>query len=512
MPASEPAGLQGANPNTMTHCTSSPLWRNGLALALAALLAAPAMAQAPLVQTANPLAAEAAVPAPTAPPLSPSAPATPGTPAAASQPAAAAEAPPPSPDAQQAYMAARDKLVQIRTLRRQTNTQSSTGSGFFVSEDGLLITNYHVVSQLALEPERHRAVLVSVSGQEAPVQLLAIDVLHDLALLRVTPPTDSKPASEAATAPRYSALPLRPSSRPLSGGERIFSLGNPLDVGFAITEGTYNGLVQRSFYPRIFFGGTLNPGMSGGPAIDTQGRVVGVNVAKQLGAEQLSFLVPVEFVEQLLAQGREAAPVKGAMHAEVTRQLMAHQKDLVDRVLSGSSRSERYGPYRVPVPSETLARCWGDGRERRSESLFDFERSQCRIDSEVFTGDGDVGGLGMRYEAYDAPRLSPWQFAHTYGSSFANEPMRKRGNRVRTGYECREDFVAGDAKLPLRAVVCMAAYRKFSGLYDLTVLAVSVDQPRQGVLGRLNVSAVSFDNAQRLARQYLQGFSSEAAQ
>ena len=508
MPASEPAGLQGANPNTMTHCTSFPLWRNGLALALAALLAAPAMAQAPLVQTANPLAAEAAVPAPTAPPLSPSAPATPGTPAAASQPAAAAEAPPPSPDAQQAYMAARDKLVQIRTLRRQTNTQSSTGSGFFVSEDGLLITNYHVVSQLALEPERHRAVLVSVSGQEAPVQLLAIDVLHDLALLRVTPP----PASEAAPAPRYSALPLRPSSRPLSGGERIFSLGNPLDVGFAITEGTYNGLVQRSFYPRIIFGGTLNPGMSGGPAIDTQGRVVGVNVAKQLGAEQLSFLVPVEFVEQLLAQGREAAPVKGAMHAEVTRQLMAHQKDLVDRVLSGSSRSERYGPYRVPVPSETLARCWGDGRERRSESLFDFERSQCRIDSEVFTGDGDVGGLGMRYEAYDAPRLSPWQFAHTYGSSFANEPMRKRGNRVRTGYECREDFVAGDAKLPLRAVVCMAAYRKFSGLYDLTVLAVSVDQPRQGVLGRLNVSAVSFDNAQRLARQYLQGFSSEAAQ
>ena len=44
MPASEPAGLQGANPNTMTHCTSSPLWRNGLALALAALLAAPAHA------------------------------------------------------------------------------------------------------------------------------------------------------------------------------------------------------------------------------------------------------------------------------------------------------------------------------------------------------------------------------------------------------------------------------------------------------------------------------------
>ncbi len=480
----------------MTH----PLIRTTLALALGVLLACPAAAQP---------SAEAAAPENTKPnmPLARSAPAQDATLSIAS-PATKAEAPLPlpSPDAQQAYRAARDKLVQIRTLRRQTNTQSSTGSGFFVSAGGHLITNYHVISQLALEPERHRAVLVAVDSKEAPVQLLAVDVLHDLALLRALPPE-----GETSPAPHYSALPLRPNDLPLGGGERIFSLGNPLDVGFAITEGTYNGLVQRSFYPRIFFGGTLNPGMSGGPAIDTQGRVVGVNVAKRLGAEQVSFLVPVQFVQQLLARASSAAPVKGALHADITQQLMAHQQDLTERLLSGATRTERYGPYRVPVPSEALARCWGDGRERRSDSLFDFERSQCRIDSEVFTGDGDVGGLGMRYEAYDAPRLHPWQFAQTYSQSFANEPMRQRGNRVRTGYECREDFVAGDAKLPLRAVVCLSAYRKFAGLYDLTVLAVSVDQPRQGVLGRLNVSGVSFDNAQRLASHYLQGFSSEAA-
>lgn len=481
---------------------------NCLAGILAALLAGPAMAQ-PQAEAATPLASTAQ-PAPTAahPQAAPADAAVAATAQPPSRPAvsvADAPLPPPSPDAQQAYMAARDKLVQIRTLRRQTNTQSSTGSGFFVSADGLLITNYHVISQLALEPERHRAVLVAVDGKEAPVQLLAVDALHDLALLRIAK------ADKDGDAPHHGALSLRPANNPLNGGERIFSLGNPLDVGFAITEGTYNGLVQRSFYPRIFFGGTLNPGMSGGPAIDTQGRVVGVNVAKRLGAEQVSFLVPVEFVEQLLARNRGAEPVKGALHAELTRQLTEHQQALTDRLLAGPARTERYGPYRVPVPSESLARCWGDGRERRSESLFDFERSQCRIDSEVFTGDGDVGGLGLRYEAYDAPRLNPWQFANTYSQSFANEPMRKRGNRVRTGFECREDFVAGDAKLPLRAVVCMSAYRKFSGLYDLTVLAVSVDQPRQGVLGRLNVSAVSFDNAQRLASHFLQGFSSESA-
>ena len=58
-------------------------------------------------------------------------------------------------------------------------------------------------------------------------------------------------------------LAFRGADRPLARGERIYSLGNPLDIGFAVTEGTYNGLVQRSFYPRIFFGGALNPGMGG---------------------------------------------------------------------------------------------------------------------------------------------------------------------------------------------------------------------------------------------------------
>ena len=56
-------------------------------------------------------------------------------------------------------------------------------------------------------------------------------------------------------------------------GERIYSLGNPLDVGFAVIEGTFNGLVDRSFYPTIFFAGSLNPGVSGGPTMDQEGRV-----------------------------------------------------------------------------------------------------------------------------------------------------------------------------------------------------------------------------------------------
>ena len=89
-----------------------------------------------------------------------------------------------SRDARRIYELSRDKLVQIRTLLRNANTQASIGSGFFVSADGLIVTNFHVASQLALEPERYRGVYVTMEGQEGEVELLAFDVQHDLAVLR----------------------------------------------------------------------------------------------------------------------------------------------------------------------------------------------------------------------------------------------------------------------------------------------------------------------------------------
>ena len=410
---------------------------------------------------------------------------------------AAAPAAPPSADAQQAYRTSRDKLVQVRTLRRKTNTQSSTGSGFVVSADGLIVTNFHVAADLALEPERHRGVVVSMEGQETEVVLLAFDVQHDLAVLRPL-----KPAGAAA------ALPLRPADQPMSRGERIYALGNPLDVGFAVTEGIYNGLVARSFYPRIFFGGALNSGMSGGPALDAGGRVVGVNVAKRVDADLVSFLVPVEFAAKLIARARSAQPITQPAFAELTRQLTAHQALLVERYVTAAPRHERYGGFRVPVPDEALARCWGDGRGRESNSLFDFERSDCTLDSGVYSGRGALGNLSVRYEAYDGRRLHPLQFAQIYGKSFKNEPFRTRGGRDQTAVECRESFV-GNQGLTQRAVLCLSAYRKLPGLYDVSLLTATVQQPQAGVLSRLNASGLTFENAQRLIAHHLKGFAWE---
>lgn len=412
--------------------------------------------------------------------------------ASAAEPAAAL-----SRDARRIYELSRDKLVQIRTLLRNADTQASIGSGFFVSADGLIVTNFHVASQLALEPERYRGVYVTMEGQEGEVELLAFDVQRDLAVLRAKGRTAAAPV-----------LSFRPAAENLAQGERIYSLGNPLDIGFAVTEGTYNGFVRRSFYPRIFFGGTLNPGMSGGPAVDDAGRVLGVNVAKRLDGEQVSFLIPGEFAQALVQRAAGAEPITQPAYAEMTRQLTEHQQVLTERFLKAPFREQRHGNYRVPVPDDALARCWGSGRDPNFPGL-NLERTQCQADSDVVAGDFNTGTVRLAYEAYNAPTLGAARFARVFSQSFANERMQTRGNRQQTGAECSERFV-DPGNLPLRAVVCMSAYRKLTGLYNMTVLVASVNQPTQGMLGRLDVQGIAFDNGMKLASHYLKAFRWEA--
>jgi len=173
--------------------------------------------------------------------------------------------------------ATRAQLLQVRTLLKDQDSQASVGSGFVVDAGGLVITNYHVVSQFALRPERYRLAFTMAQGRTGSAQLLAIDVTHDLALLRLRVPDGAPPIE-------FVPLRFRDAAMPLSKGERLYSLGNPLDVGFAVVEGVYNGSVERSFLPQVFFGGSLNPGMSGGPALDSEGQVMGVNVATRVVA------------------------------------------------------------------------------------------------------------------------------------------------------------------------------------------------------------------------------------
>ncbi len=433
--------------------------------------------------------------------------AQPPAPAAASQ-AATADPEAATAAGQRIYERIRPQLLQVRTLLKTQDSQSSVGSGFLVDEDGHLVTNYHVVSQYALRPQQHRLVYATVDGRQGALQLLAFDVVHDLALLR---PVDPAPLAGRG------AVPLRPADQPLPRGARIFSMGNPLDVGFAVAEGSYNGPAERSFLATLFFGGSLSAGMSGGPALDDAGRLVGVNVAARRDGEQVSFLVPAEPVRTLIARGRGAAPVSAPAWDEVARQLREHEARLVAAFVAQPWRSAGHPGYRIPVPQETWMRCWGRSSPAQSRGL-QFERSDCEMDSRVFvSGPLLTGYITVRHEAYDGSRIGAWRFAERHSDSFGNELVGP-DDRHRTAAQCTERTVTPppgpggvttakvEPALPLRAVVCLRAYKKLPGLHDLMVLVATLDGRTTGVQGRLDALGVGVAGAERLVRHYLAGF------
>ena len=149
-------------------------------------------------------------------------------------------------------------------------------------------------------------------------------------------------------------------------------------------------------------------------------------------------------------------------------------------------------------------RCWGTTTVSRTGGM-DFERSDCAMDTRVFVGDFTTGSIALRHESYDGTKLGTLRFASRYAQSFRNEQFVRLSSQHQTKPRCSEEFVDRDG-LVLRAVACLRAYRKLPGLYDVSVLVATLDRDETGVQGRLDADGVSFVNAQRLVKHYLDAF------
>lgn len=377
------------------------------------------------------------------------------------------------------------RVVKLEVSETGSGAKATLGSGFYVTPAGHLITNYHVVAKLVHDPDRYSVELVDQAGDRRPVRVVAVDVVHDLAVV----------ASD-----RASAAWFRLHDVAVEQGARLFALGHPHDLGLSIVEGTYNGLLRHTLYPRIHFTGSLNPGMSGGPTITGAGDVVGINVAT--AGNQVSFLVPAEQAAALLARATAQTPPPVSL-AEIGRQIRAYQDTYVGRLFADSVPTVTLGPWRLPTRPAPFFNCWADA-DRDDETPYELVDHDCSTDDLLFVSPEHSTGIArFDHRLMTSDRLNAFQFAELYSDEFQRQQwVSDAGEEDVTPFKCERDNVRVGA-ITFKTEFCLRGYRRFPGLYDAVLRAAPLGRARAGVVTTLALAGVSYENAEALVRRYL---------
>ncbi|MCP4234417.1 MAG: trypsin-like peptidase domain-containing protein, partial [Aestuariibacter sp.] len=242
------------------------------------------------------------------------------------------------------------------------------------------------------------------------IELQAIDVVSDLAILH---------SSKLGGA----YLPLSQAS--LKQGDRIFSMGNPHDLGMTIIEGTYNGLVQHVRHGQILLSGSLNAGMSGGPALDPYGRVIGVNVSR--GGDDISFLVPVDRLHELMQQVESGRQIETDFAERIRQDLLNDQNAYFLSILSQDFETDQLGEVSVPSRFTPNLRCWGHTKDD-AKVYFIGVHQHCQSEDSIYLSDKlSTGRMTYDYEWITTERLNPFQFYQAVSTRFKhNHPISSR--------------------------------------------------------------------------------------
>lgn len=197
------------------------------------------------------------------------------------------------------------------------NRDSTIGTGFVVSDKGIIVTNKHVVSEIGA-----KYTVVTKDEQKYEVKRIYRDPIFDLALVQID-------------GSNLKALELGDSSK-LKVGQTVIAIGNALgQFTNTVTTGVVSGLGRRVVAGDPFGGSlesldnliqtdaAINPGNSGGPLLNSSGQVIGVNVAVSEGAQNIGFAIPINsvkaIVDEFVAKGSVSRPFLGIQYRFISK-------------------------------------------------------------------------------------------------------------------------------------------------------------------------------------------------
>ena len=217
-------------------------------------------------------------------------------------------------------------------------TKDRGGTGFIISEDGMILTNKHVV----LDKEADYTVLTN-DGRKFPAKILAQDPFQDLAVLKIE--KEEKIDDQGNLSSKSFHVAQLGDSATLQMGQTVIAIGNALgEFRNTISVGVISGLgrtitasgpyLVEVLKDVIQTDAAINKGNSGGPLLNLKGEVIGINTAMVQGAQSIGFAIPVNKAKKALKQvektGKIVYPFLGIYYTLITDNLKEQYELLVN--------------------------------------------------------------------------------------------------------------------------------------------------------------------------------------
>lgn len=391
-------------------------------------------------------------------------------------------------DSKEIYQLNEDRVFQVRVLNRETGKKSSIGSGFIVGDGSRLATNYHVISQIILEPELFYISFIGSNGQEGELKLLGLDVAHDLALL----------GAEHKLGEAIEMSPLPPRGAP------IFAMGNPLDLGLNIAVGTNGGILNQTDDSRILFSGSLNPGMSGGPTFNASGEAIGINVAT--ARNDISFIVPSRFLSALIEKSNsDGYGAEIDLKAEVARQVLAYESRYIEQLLESDWPSLDLRQFKLPGAISPTVRCWDNSAKLSAVALYKRYQIRCTNQNHVYLDEDNsfVGRLLYEYYWLESEDLNAIQFYNLYESLNKDQVDAKLDRDMVSNFNCETWFVEVSSQ-QMKSNLCRREYVEYPGMSDVLFTAALTGHEDRGFFITLILTGVDYHATLPLIRKFLE--------
>ncbi|OGM08637.1 hypothetical protein A2159_03790 [Candidatus Woesebacteria bacterium RBG_13_34_9] len=268
------------------------------------------------------------------------------------------------------------------------------GSGFIVSKDGLIVTNKHVVDNTSATYQ-----VITKDGKEYTVEKISRDPSNDLAVLKINA-NDLKPVDLG-------------DSTNLKVGQFVIAIGTALgEFRHTVTTGVISGLGRGITAGSVFQGyverlddviqtdAAINPGNSGGPLLNSNGQVIGINVAVAQGAQNIGFAIPVNLVKDALIQFEKTGSFASKPFLGVEYQMIDKDTAILNKVPQGA--------YVVTVVT-------GSPAEKAGVEVGDII---IKLDNEdVISGSGGLADIIARKKAGQVVEVEIWRDGETLKKS-----------------------------------------------------------------------------------------------